>query len=184
MAKPAKKVPAKKAVAKKTAAKKSVPAKKVPTKKAAAAVKAKSTDKASKAIGGQGLPRDLNEHGLVKGSEGAVIMDALLEGGADRIDVNAKVLKALGKKTTVHGNTPNVSSLIANLLRRMKEKGYTIDSHWVLVPPTPASKAAATKAKKRAAAKADKAEVADSAPAVKATKKVPAKKAAKRPSKK
>jgi hypothetical protein len=125
------------------AAKKAVPAKKSAAKK----------DTVSKARGGQALPRVLNEHGFVVGSDSEKIVNILLEGGAGRNEVNTKVLKALGNKQTKNGQAPNVSSLIANILKRLREKGYTIESQWQLVPPTPASKAAATRAaKKRAVA--------------------------------
>lgn len=186
----------KKAVAKKTAAKKTATKKAAATnvefsnaaeadtpvvaKKRAAAKKKTSAKKtASKAVGGQGLPREMGEHGFVIGSDSAKIAEVLLEGGESRTDVSLKVEKALGKKKTRHGNDPNVSSLIANVLRRMKERGYTIEQSWVLREPTPASKAAATKAANKAAAEKGNKPTAKKAVAAKKTaKKRPAKKAA------
>lgn len=138
-AKKAKRAPAKKAPAKKAAAK---PAK----KSAARKPKTKSSD-------GRYLPRDMNEHGFVKGSDSEKIVNILLEGGTDRLDINEKVLKAIGGKTS-GGKAPNVSSLVANLVSRLKAKGYTVESSWRLVPATSASKAAATRAKNKAATKA------------------------------
>jgi hypothetical protein len=153
---PAKKRPAKKAPAVTFSAKKA-PAKKRPTKKAVAKKTAPAKKPSSaRNKNGQSLPRDLNEHGFVKGSDSEKIVEVLLEGGADRADINAKVLKALGKRKTRNGNAPNTSSLIANILRRLKDKGYTIESTWVLTPPSEeAAKKAARKAKRaKKAAKA------------------------------
>lgn len=144
---------AKKAAPKKRPAKKAVSA---PKSKAATGTPAKkkpSSQRTSKAKGGQFLPRDLNEHGFVKGSDSEKIVEVLLAGGADRADINDKVLKALGKKKTRNGNAPNTSSLIANILRRLKDKGYRIESTWVLVPPSEDERKKAARKAKRAASK-------------------------------
>lgn len=131
---------------------KTAPAKKAASKAPATKGKGKGKTAApvSKARGGQNLPRVMNEHGFVVGSESEKIVNVLLEGGAGRQEVNQKVLKALGNKQTANGQAPNVSSLIANILKRLKEKGYTVEAKWQLHPPTPASKAAATRAAKKA----------------------------------
>lgn len=168
-AKTKKAVPAKKASASKsktapatkakTTAKakgKSAPAKKATSTKATATktkAPAKKTGK-QKITNGQSLPRDLNEHGFVKGSQSEKIVTCLLEGGTDRRDVNEKIRKAL-KGPTRNGTEHNVSSLSANLLKRLKDKGYTIESSWRLVEPTAASKAAATRRAKKSAQSAE-----------------------------
>lgn len=151
-AKPTKKAaPAKKAVAAKTA-----PASKKPVKKAVPSKKPVKSA-ASKAAVGQTLPRDMNEHGFVKGSDSEKIVEILLEGGVDRADINHKVTKALGKRKTRYGNVPNSSSLIANILKRLQAKGYKIEASWTLVPPTEDEKKAAERKAKRAATLAAKA---------------------------
>ena len=141
------------------AKKAAAPAKKAVGKKTTAAptTKDKVKKEVSKARGGQSLPRDLNEHGFVKGSDSEKIVDILLAGGSDRADMNSKVLKAMGNRKSRNGTPMNTSSLIANIIKRLRDKGYTIESTWVLVPPTPASKAAATRRAKKAAAAAEKA---------------------------
>jgi hypothetical protein len=157
------------APAKKTAAKKSVPSKKTATatpvtaKKRAVAKKTAATE--TKAKGGQALPRTLNEHGFVIGSDSEKIVEILMQGGESRTELTAQITKLLSKGKGRNGEPPNVSSLIANVLRRLKDKGYTIEQHWQLMPPTPASKRAATR---RAKAK----EVEDDSAAVKDTKAV------------
>lgn len=116
-------------------------------KKAAPAKKPAATKKGTN---GQSLPRVLNEHGFVVGSDSEKIVNILLEGGADRSDINAKVTKAIGKRKTRNGNDQNVSSLIANVLKRLRDKGYKIESTWILVPPTDEEKAKAARKAKRA----------------------------------
>jgi hypothetical protein len=150
---PTKKAPAVTFSAKKAPSKR--PAKKATSASAAktSTAKKKPTSQRTKGKGGQYLPRDLNEHGFVKGSDSEKIVEVLLEGGADRAEINAKVLKALGKRKTRNGNEPNTSSLIANILRRLKDKGYHIESTWQLVPPTAEEAKTAARRAKRAAAK-------------------------------
>lgn len=145
-----KKAPAKKAVAKKAAPKRA--AKKVAAK--TPAKKAASKPKKNKSGGpGRSLPRDFNEHGFVVGSDSQKIFDVLLEGGESRTDMNAKALKAIGRTTTPDGNKINMSSAIATLIKQAEAKGYTVESNWVLNPPTAASKAAATRKKNKGAVK-------------------------------
>jgi hypothetical protein len=178
-------VPAKKAASKSKA--KTAPATKAKTKSApakkATSTKAKTTTKAKtaakpkgkqKITNGQSLPRDLNEHGFVKGSQSEKIVECLLEGGKDRREVNEKIRKAL-KGPTRNGTEHNVSSLSANLLKRLRDKGYTIESSWRLVEPTPASKAAATRRAKKSTGTAEAAP----SKAKRTAKKVPAKRAKK-----
>jgi hypothetical protein len=89
-----------------------------------------------------------NEHGLVPGSDTATMLDIMLEGGTDRNDINSQVEKAIKKSTglqTRAGNDKNIPTMVSSLLSRMQEKGYTIESSWVLVPPAEGSK----KGKKR-----------------------------------
>lgn len=163
------KAPAKKRAAKKTATPVAdAPVAEVPAadaapaaktrKKAAAKTSAKPAAKTKaatkgKGVGGQSLPRVLNEHGFVVGSDSEKIVNALLEGGTDRLDINAKVAKIIGKRKTRNGNDQNVSSLIANVLRRLRDNGYRVESSWVLVAPTEEEKVKAQRAAKRRAAK-------------------------------
>lgn len=167
---PAKKVPAKKATtsaAKATATKPTrkapakattkAPAKRVPTKKAAAV----STDTVETTARAKGL------HGFYKGTDSALIAEAMLEGGVDRKDVNQKAIAlvtATNGIETREGGIKNVPSLGSGVLRRLGELGFTVESTWKLVPPpeiaealaaeqaeaAAAAKAAATKAKRAA----------------------------------
>jgi hypothetical protein len=169
------------ATAKKVPAKKAAPAKKTTAKKAAAAptpvtAKKRAAKPEVKAKGGQALPRTLNEHGFVIGSDSEKIVEVLLQGGESRTELTAKITKALSKGKGRNGEPPNVSSLIANVLRRLKDKGYTIESHWQLMPPTPASKRAATRRAKAKEVEADEAPVKNTKTAVKPKRRKVAKK--------
>lgn len=141
--------------------------KKAPAKKTSSVAAKKGKQKAASAVAGQGLPRNFDEHGFVIGSDSAKIVELMLEGDTDRRSLNQKVLKELNR-TTRNGKPLNVSSLMSNLLKRLQEKGYTVESTWKLVPPTPASKAAATRRAKKAA----KSEGSEKAPVKAAKKKV------------
>lgn len=114
------------------ATKKAAPATKTASKRAAA----KKTTKAPAKE--RAYTRELNLHGFVPGSDTAHIVDALLEGGADRHDVTAKAIDRIEKTNGIEtrgGNTKNVPSLISGLLTRLEAKGYTVESTWRLVPP-------------------------------------------------
>ena len=79
--------------------------------------------------------RELNEHGFVDGSDSALMVELMLEGGFDRREVNDKIAEQLEDTTTRAGNQKNIPSLISGLLARLEERGYTVESHWRLVPP-------------------------------------------------
>lgn len=144
---PAKKTPAKK----KSAAKKTTgPAKKKATKKAASAKAPKKTAAKGGNATGRSLPRDLNEHGFVKGSNSEKIVDAMLAGGESRQAIADDLRK---KITGQNGQEVNTPALMSGLLHKLEAKGYKVESSWKLLPPTPASKAAATKRAKKAATK-------------------------------
>jgi len=142
----------KKAAAKTTAPAKTAPAKKRSVKKASTTTaKKRPTKKVAKGTSGRSLPRDMNEHGFVKGSNSETIVNLMLEGGSSRAEVAAKVAKTI--KST-DGKPVNAPALMSGLVHRLMARGYTIEQTWVLREPTPASKAAATRAAKKAAKKA------------------------------
>lgn len=152
---PGKKLPSKKAgakrVVKKPTARKSPPKKsasspiktktrkKVPTKKVAAKKTKGATRKAS--AGGRSLPEgwEVNEHGFRVGSDLAHIVDAMVEGGADRREVVANARASINSLTS-SGSEKNISSAITTLLPKLEERGYVVESFWRLVPPSKPSK--------------------------------------------
>lgn len=122
------------------------PAKKKAAKKVAVVPKKKAAPKTGAT--GRSLPRDLNEHGFVKGSNSEKIVEEMLAGGESRQDVADRLRKSI---KSANGKTVNAPALMSGLLHRLEGRGYTIESTWKLVPPTPASKAAATRRAKKTA---------------------------------
>ena len=135
--------PAKKATAKKTVAKKS-------TTKATPVKKTAKTATPKKSTSGRNLPRELNEYGFVVGSNSEKIVQAMLDGGESRQSIADGLKKTLKSS---NGQPVNSNALIAGLLHRLLPQGYTIESQWRLVPPTPQSKAKATRAAKKKVAR-------------------------------
>lgn len=136
---PAKRKPVKKAPAKKTTAKKSPPTKRkttAPRKKTAAKKTATRKKAPAKKSTGQrgGFHRELDEHGFVVGGDSSTIAAMLLEGGADRSDINAKVAKKIGTVTR-NDTERNVPALVSGVLKRLEEQGYKVESSFVVVPP-------------------------------------------------
>jgi hypothetical protein len=129
---PAKRTPAKKAAAKAPA--KKVTAKATPRKRTAQKVAAKPQTNGKRPPYGE-----LDEHGFRPGSDSAIIVAAMIEGGLTRNDVARKALDRLPSVSTRGENEKNVPSLISALLKRLKAKGYTEEAHWRLVPPPSAN---------------------------------------------
>lgn len=84
---------------------------------------------------GKREPKGMNSHGFRNGSDSAIIVDIMVEGGLDRQDINDKVAAAINALTR-SGRQKNIPSLISGLLARLDERGYKIESSWRLVPPT------------------------------------------------
>lgn len=76
----------------------------------------------------------LTRHGFRVGSDSAIIVNILVQGGLDRQDINDKVANAIDLRTR-NGKTKNIPSLISGLLARLEERGYYIESSWRVVPP-------------------------------------------------
>ena len=163
-AKASKKAPAKKArpaAKKKAAATVAAEPVKVPKKatKKAAAKKAATKKTAAKgtAKSARGFRRELNVHGFVPGSDSALIVDALIDGGKDRHDATAKAVKKIEKSSgmsTRGGGQKNVPSLISGLMARLTERGYKIESEWRLKPPASVTKKMEAEAAKKEKTKA------------------------------
>ena len=167
---PKRKAPVKKSAAKKTApvrkaagskttpARKKPAAKKAPAKKAAAPTRRGAAKKAAPArkaaakktstgSGRGGFHRELDDTGLfVVGTDSSTIAEYLLNGGADRADINDQVLEAIGGETR-NGTERNVPALVSGVLNKMLEAGYTVESTFVVNPPTAASKRKASRKK-------------------------------------
>lgn len=146
VAKPAVQEVAKKteSVSEKTSTKKKRPitVKPRPSAKEQAAVKKaeakakKSSAKKTGELAGNGQP--LNEYGFVPGTDTDLILKAMMQGGASRVAVNEMAEKMIENKNgllTRSNKTKNVPSLVSALLARLIERGFTVESHWKIVPP-------------------------------------------------
>lgn len=109
---------AKKAPVKKPAPKKPAP-KKVAPKKATA-----------------GVEREKTAEGFVVGGDSAIIAAALVEGGADRHEINENIRKAIKKAnglTTRNGEDKYIPSMVSSILAKMLATGYyEVESTWQL----------------------------------------------------
>lgn len=150
----AKKTAAKKAApnkkgpaAKKTASK--GPAKKTAAKKTAAPAKGKGKSNVKNvkkpASKRGGFHRELNDAtGFVVGTDQDTIALALIEGGESRADVVEGLRNTLDLETR-NGTEKQITNMVSGVLNKMLERGFTVESSFAVVPPTPASKRAATR---------------------------------------
>lgn len=95
---------------------------------------------------GRGYHREMNpETGYAVGSDQDIIATALLKGGKTRQEIIESLRKKLDS-TTRNGTEKPVSNVVSSVFNRMISRGYRLESHFQLLPPTPASKRAATRA--------------------------------------
>ncbi|AZS07922.1 hypothetical protein SEA_SCHOMBER_67 [Gordonia Phage Schomber] len=104
--------------------------KKTPVKKPAPK---KTTPKKSAA----GVVREKTPEGFIVGGDSAIIAAALVEGGADRHEINENIRKAIKKAnglTTRNGEEKYIPSMVSSILAKMLATGYyDIQSEWKLV---------------------------------------------------
>lgn len=93
-----------------------------------------ATEDTAPAKKGKRQPRGMTAHGFRVGSDSAIIVDILVQGGLDRQDINDKVAAAINTQTR-SGRQKNIPSLISGLLARLEQRGYHIESSWKVVPP-------------------------------------------------
>jgi hypothetical protein len=89
--------------------------------------------------------REFNkETGFVVGSDQDFIASALLKGADTRQDIIDFCRKKLDSETR-NGTEKPVSNLVSSVFNKMVGQGYRLESHYQLLPPTPASKRKAAK---------------------------------------
>jgi hypothetical protein len=140
----------------------SSPKKTAPKKAVKAAPKPKVAEVTSSA------GREFDAHGFVVGSDSSKIVAELLAGGSGRSEVSARIESILGGATR-YGNDKNVSSLVSGLLGRLKERGYTVEQTWRLVPPSTSGPQKAAKVSKGTGTKAKVEKAATRRPAARKT---------------
>lgn len=74
-------------------------------------------------------------HGFREGSDSAIIVAILVQGGLDRQEINEKIAASINPVTR-SGRAKNIPSLVSGLLSRLESRGYLIDSHWRVVAPS------------------------------------------------
>lgn len=82
--------------------------------------------------------------GFAIGTDSHVIATELLKGGADRAEIIDRCAAKL-PKTSNRGTPKPVANMLASVLGKMKDAGFTVESSFILTPPTRASKARATR---------------------------------------
>lgn len=109
--------------------KKTTTAKKAPVKKPAP--KKTAPKKAAPAV-----EREKTPEGFVVGGDSAIIAAALVEGGADRGEINENIRKAIKKAnglTTRNGEDKYIPSMVSSILAKMLATGYyEVESTWRL----------------------------------------------------
>lgn len=78
--------------------------------------------------------KSMTVHGFREGSDSAIIVEILVQGGVDRQEINDKIAAAINTQTR-SGRQKNIPSLVSGLLARLEKRGYRIESHWRVVPP-------------------------------------------------
>lgn len=120
--------------------KSTAPAKKTAAKKTSA----KNVKKPAGKRGG--LNRELNEAtGFVVGTDQDAIATALLEGGESRADIVERLENELDTETR-NGTPKQITNMVSGVLNKLLARGYTVESSFQVLEPTPASKRAATAA--------------------------------------
>lgn len=135
-----------------TRAKKTTPTKPTRATSRAASTKVKEVAKPKKTTATR--VRDVDPvTGFTVGTDSHTIAMELMKGGVDRSDVIDRLRKKL-PETSNRGTPKPVANIVASVIGKMKDGGFTIESTWVMNPPTRASKAKATREKnKRLAAR-------------------------------
>lgn len=76
-----------------------------------------------------------NQYGYRVDSDVAIVLDELMAGGADKHTVAARIAKRFEGQTTRSGRPKPVSTIMNQVESQMKQRGFTIESMWKLVPP-------------------------------------------------
>ncbi|MFE9742917.1 hypothetical protein [Streptomyces sp. NPDC006477] len=121
------------------------------TVKEVAKPKTKATPKSAPRTGPN---REVDETtGFAIGTDSHLIAMELLKGGDSRAEIIERCAKKL-PPTSNRGTPKPVANMVASVLGKMRDAGFTISSSFVLEPPTRASKAKATRMKNARLAKA------------------------------
>lgn len=139
------------------AAKRKTTARKSTAKKTAPATKKKTTSVNKPAGKRGGMHRELNpDTGFVVGTDQDTIALALMEGGASRAEIVERLEKSIDTETR-NGTPKQITNMTSGVLNKLIQRGYIVESNFQVLPPTPASKRAATRAaNKKSAAPAKK----------------------------
>jgi hypothetical protein len=143
------KAPAKRTAAKKTspksAPKKTTAKKSAPLKSVKGKTTAKKTTTKGRAVKNVPAPEKQEPSyrripsettGFSVGTDQDIIAEALLAGGESREQIIADLYEQLDTETR-NGTPKPISSLVSSVLRKLVERGFTVDQHFVVVPPVP-----------------------------------------------
>lgn len=82
--------------------------------------------------------------GFTIGSDQQAIAEALMVGGETRGDIIESLRKSL-TLTTKNGTEKPIANLVSSVYNKLAMNGFRLESHFQLLPPTPASKRKATR---------------------------------------
>lgn len=82
--------------------------------------------------------------GFVPGTDSHIIAEELLKGGATRAAIIERLRGKLNAETR-NGTPKSIANVVASTYAKMVARGFTVDAHYKLEAPTPASKRAATR---------------------------------------
>lgn len=84
--------------------------------------------------------RDMDElTGFVVGSDVHVVAVELMAGGADRQEIIDRVRTKLDTETRT-GTPKPVANIVGAVMRKLEERGFVIESSFVMLPPAPVVK--------------------------------------------
>lgn len=133
---------------KKLVTKVATPAKKNPVgrPRKLAVVPTKVAKRVTKVVPVKGKERIIDPvTGFTMGSDQQIISDALMAGADTRQDIVESLRKKLSPVTR-NGTEKPIANLVSSVFNNLALKGFTLDSHWQVLAPTPASKRKATRA--------------------------------------
>lgn len=78
--------------------------------------------------------KDTDVFGFARNTDISVVVEELVRGGETRAEIIDRIRERI-PSTTRTGGTKNVPSMVSLWIKRLLEKGYTVEASYKLVPP-------------------------------------------------
>lgn len=111
--------------------------------KALPAVKKKTTTKPAATEPAAAKPKRVhprtshrNEYGIAIGSDQEAVLNEMIVGGADKHEIVERCNRLFAGRLTSGGKPKAITTVVNQVIRRMTEKGFVVESYWRIVPPS------------------------------------------------